>query len=105
MIRIFRAAVYWSPEVLSGYKGSYPVRPSCGAGIHPTGSSTLFTCVLCHDPTLQSDRLPSVTTTVTNRTFHTNLPFVSITGTLGSMLSPKLPVGLDLTRLGVHPTV
>ena len=45
---------------------AYATRPT---GTHPSGSSTLFLCPFSHDPTLQHNRLPSVTRTVTTERF------------------------------------
>src|SRR5215211_681998 len=44
-----------------------PGQPSASAATHPTNSSILHSCPLCHNPNLQHYRLPSVTTTVTRR--------------------------------------
>src|SRR5215208_8033247 len=42
-----------------------PREPRSRVAAHPTASSTLFPCPFCHNTTLQHDRLPSVTATVT----------------------------------------
>ncbi len=44
-------------------------QPRGGATAHPTDSSTLFPCALCHNTTLQHYRLPNVTVTVTSKNF------------------------------------